>query len=185
MIRSTTVREGFRGRRPDAGFSLLEILIVVAVVIVLAAISIPLISSWVAQYRLDIAAQQVADGLQTAKMQAVSKTRRRELLFDVTGNRLGLEGSTLVDLPGGVRFDAGGVTVPPDPAVTMGQAVTFPSVDADTGLCAAAFTGKGIPDVDPGTVYAVFLTNTAGTKSVVVTSAGNVRIRSWDGSTWR
>ncbi len=185
MIRSTTVRSGFRGLRPQAGFSLLEILIVVAVVIVLAAISIPLISSWVAQYRLDIAAQQVADSLQTAKMQAVSKTRRRELLFDVTGNRLGIEGSTLVELPGGVKFDTGGVGVPPDPAVVLGQAVTFPSVDDETGLRAAAFTGKGIPDVDPGTVYAVFLTNTAGTKAVVVTSAGNVRIRSWDGTNWR
>lgn len=173
-----------RRRREPAGFTTLEILIVVAVIIILAAISIPLISSWVAQYRLGIAAQQVADSLQTAKMQAVSKTRRRELLFDVTGNRLGIEGSTLVDLPGGVAFDAGGVTVSPDPAVQMGLPVTFPSVDEETGLRAAAFTGKGLPDTDPGSVYAVFLTNSAGTKSVVVTSAGNVRIRSWDGAAW-
>lgn len=174
-----------RIRRPASGFTVLEILVVVAVVIILAAISIPLIMNWVAQYRLGIAAQQVADSLQTAKMQAVSKTRRRELLFDVTGNRLGMEGSTLVDLPGGVAFDSGGVTIPPDPAVQMALPVTFPTVDAETGLRAAAFTGKGLPDVDPGTVYAVFLTNSAGTKSVVVTSAGNVRIRSWDGAAWK
>ena len=173
------------GRRADHGFTVLEIMIVVAVVIILSAISLPLIWSWIAEYRLGNAAQQVADSLQHTKMQAVSKTRRRELVFDVTGNRLGIEGSTLVGLPGGVAFDTGGVTVPPDPAVQMGTPVTFPSVDAETGLRAAAFTGKGIPDVDPGTVYAVFLTNSAGTKAVVVTSAGNVRVRSWDGTTWR
>lgn len=172
-------------RRPVSGFTTLEILIVIAVIVILAAISIPLISHWVAQYRLGIAAQQVADSLQTAKMQAVSKTRRRELLFDVEGSRLGIEGSTLLDLPGGVRFDAGGVTVAPDPAIQMDLPVTFPTVDADTGLRAAAFTGKGLPDVDPGKVYAVFLTNSAGTKAVVVTSAGNVRVRSWDGAAWK
>lgn len=160
-------------------------MIVILVVIVLAAISIPLIGSWIAEYRLGIASQQVADSLQATKMQAVSKTRRRELLFDVAGNRLGQEGTTLVDLPSGVRFDAGGVADPPDPGVQMGEPVTFPSVDADTGLRAAAFTGKGLPDVDPGKVYAVFLTNSAGTKAVVVTSAGNVRVRSWDGTVWK
>ncbi|MBK6313520.1 MAG: hypothetical protein IPF53_04155 [Blastocatellia bacterium] len=185
MISTLMVRGRFGRRQPDRGFSVIEILIVLAVVIVLVAISVPSIMNWVAQYRLGIGAQQVADSLQSAKMQAVSKTRRRELLFDVAGNRLGIEGATLVELPAGVAFDTGGVSVPPDPAIQMGEPVTFPSIDTETGLRAAAFTGKGLPDVDPGTVYAVFLTNTAGTKSVVVTSAGNVRIRSWDGSTWK
>ena len=112
MISTLMVRGRFGRRQPDRGFSVIEILIVLAVVIVLVAISVPSIMNWVAQYRLGIGAQQVADSLQSAKMQAVSKTRRRELLFDVAGNRLGIEGATLVELPAGVAFDTGGVSVP-------------------------------------------------------------------------
>ena len=174
----------FRPRR-QRGFTILEITVVVLVIVVLAAIAIPAIGTWMEEYRLGIAAHQVADALQAAKMQAVAKTRRTELLFDVAGNRLGREGATLVDLPPGVRFDAGGVTTPPDTAVTMAGPVTFPPVAEDTNLRSAAFTGRGLPDVDPGEDYAVFLTNSAGTRAVVMTSAGSVRVWKWDGQAWK
>jgi Tfp pilus assembly protein FimT len=160
--------------------------VVVLVIAVLAAIAIPAIGYWIEQYRLGIAAQQVADALQATKMHAVAKTRRTELLFDVAGNRLGREGSTLVDLPAGVRFDAADAgRPPPDSSVTMSGPVTFPPLSEDASLRAAAFTGRGLPDVDPGEDHAVFLTNRTGTRAVVMTSAGNVRVWEWAAGEWK
>jgi hypothetical protein len=159
--------------------------VVALVVVVLAAVLIPAIGTWLEHYRLGIAGQQVADALQAAKLQAVSKTRRVELLFDVNGNRLGQEGATLVDLPPGVRFAVPETSVAPDVGVAMTEPVTFPALSETGGLKAAAFTGRGLPDVDPGDVYAVYLANSAGSTAVLMTSAGNVRVMTWDGERWK
>jgi prepilin-type N-terminal cleavage/methylation domain-containing protein len=167
------------------GFTIAELMIVVLVIAILAAISIPFVSHWLKIYRLGIAAQMVSDQLQATKMQAVAKTRKRELLFDVAGNRLGQEGSELVALPLGVRYGAGGVPVPPEPDVDLHTPVTFPPVGADPSLCAATFTGKGLPDADPGEVFAVYLSNDAGVRAVTMTSAGNIRVRTWTGTAWK
>ena len=160
-------------------------MIILAVIAILSAIAIPFINSWLQQYRLDIAAQQISDGLQTAKMQAVSKTRRRELLFDVEGNRVGLDGTELINLPSGVRFDTGGVAEAPEPGVSISEPVTFPVTEGSGVLRAAGFTGRGLPDTNPGVTNAVYLTNTAGTRVVLMTSAGNIKTREWTGETWR
>jgi Tfp pilus assembly protein FimT len=163
---------------------MVELLIVVLVIAILAAISIPLVSNWLKVYRLGIAAQAVSDQLQATKMRAVAKTRKRELLFDVEGNRLGQEGAELQPLPQGVVFGAGGVTAAPEPGIDMTAPVTFPPVAEGSTLRSAAFTGKGLPDADPGEVFAVFLANDAGVRAVTMTSAGNVRVRTWNGAEW-
>ncbi len=179
------VKRGHKHESTSGGFSLLEMTVVVAVVVILAAIAIPAISYWLEQYRLGIAAQQVADALQATKMQAVAKTRRTELLFDVAGNRLGREGSELAGLPPGVRFAQPSQTLPPDPAVNMSAAVTFPPLAETSTLRSAAFSGRGLPVGEPGEVYAVFLSNSTGSSAVLMTSAGNVRIVYWDGGSWK
>jgi Tfp pilus assembly protein FimT len=159
--------------------------VVVLVIAVLAAIAIPAVGWWLEEYHLGIATQQVADALQATKMSAVAKTHRAELLFDVAGNRIGREGSTLEPLPSGVRFDAADISTPPDPAVPMSSPVTFPPVPENADLRAAAFTARGLPDAKPGEVFAVFVTNATGTSAVVMTSAGNVRVVRWDGKAWK
>lgn len=155
------------------------------VVLILAAILVPAVGRWLEQYRLGIAGQQVADALQATKMQAVAKTRRMELLFDVDGNRLGREGSTLVDLPPGVRFSVPDHAVAPEAGVDMTTPVTFPAFSGGGSMKSAAFTGRGVPDADPGETYAVFLSNSTGASAVLMTSAGNVRIMNWDGERWQ
>ena len=65
------------------------------------------------------------------------------------------------------------------------EPVTFPPLDGNASLRAAAFTGRGLPDVDPGQSFAVFLSNSTGTRAVVMTSAGNVRVLEWRDGEWR
>jgi prepilin-type N-terminal cleavage/methylation domain-containing protein len=167
------------------GFTILEVLLVAVLIVILAAVAIPAIGRWLEEYRLGIATQQVADSLQMAKMRAVAQTRKTELLFDVAGNRLGVEGTPLVELPGGVRFDAADTAIPPDTTVEMIGPVTFPALPENGELRAATFTGRGLPDVEPGEDHAVFLTNTSGTRTVIMTSAGNIRVLAWEDGKWR
>jgi hypothetical protein len=117
-------------------------------------------------------------------MHAVSKTRRTELLFDVAGNRLGIQGATLVGLPPGVRFAPPDTTTSPDEGVQMNGPVTFPPLGEDADVRVATFTGRGLPDADPGEAFAVFLTNSSGSSAVVMTSAGNIRIWQWRDGAW-
>lgn len=179
MTRSRTTRPSERG------FSLLEVTVVVVVIALIAAIAIPGIVRWNEEYKLNTAAQQVADSLQATKMQAVSKARRTSLVFDVSGNRLGVEGSTLVNLPAGVRFAFPERAVAPEATVDMVEPVSFPPLPENASLRGATFTGRGLPDADPGEVSAVFLTNSTGSSAVLMTSAGNVRIVTWDGERWK
>lgn len=155
------------------------------VIVILAAISIPLIGNWLRAYRLGIAAQAVVDQLQTTKMLAVSKSRNRSLLFDVAGNRVGQEGGTLVPLPTGVAFGHGAATSPPEEGMPLDPPVSFPPTDEDANLRAATFTGRGLPDADPGETFVVYVTNVAGTRAVTMTSAGNLRVREWTGGGWK
>ena len=174
-----------RSNQRQRGFTLVEMAVVVLVISILAAVSIPSINRWIKVYRLGSASRQVSDGLQAAKMQAVAKTRRRELLFDVAGSRVGPEGGTLVPLPPGVVFSTGEAYLPPESGVPIEEPVTFPPADSDSQMRAAGFTGKGLPDADPGETFAVYLSNDAGTRVVTMTSAGNIRTREWSGGVWR
>lgn len=60
-------------RQPAAGFSLIELLVVVGIILILAAMSIPAIARYIRNYRIRAAAQQVIAELQGARAQAIRK----------------------------------------------------------------------------------------------------------------
>jgi len=68
--------------RREAGFSLLEILLVVGVVGVLTAITVPMIAGAMDRYEVTSASQQVASTIRTARLQAVARNRNTRVRFD-------------------------------------------------------------------------------------------------------
>lgn len=70
-------------RRPDRGFSLVEMVIVVGIVGVLAAVAFPNIAQYTKNYRIRGAAQQVAGELQSARSKAIMTNTNSGVSFVV------------------------------------------------------------------------------------------------------
>ena len=71
-----------RATRPSAGFSLVEILVVITIIVIISAASIPLGLNFVKQYKITGAAQGIAAEIQRARAQAVKRNSGRGILLN-------------------------------------------------------------------------------------------------------
>ena len=153
-------------RAPCRGVTLVEMVTLVALLVVLAALAIPTISPIVLRYRVRGAAWQVAGDLRLARQRAV--TLKRRFRFCITGCAITVPpGSYSVEKESGalgsnVWVNENGVAtvLPPDVAIA---ANTTPR-----------FTLIGTTDV--GTNGTVTLSNFLGVYHVVVAQSGRVQV---------
>jgi prepilin-type N-terminal cleavage/methylation domain-containing protein len=104
-------------RRSDQGFGLIELLIVLAIIVIMAAVALPNIGGYIRNYKVRGAAQDVAGELQAARSKAIMTNTNAGVYFVVVddnsyrwvladnaaGERLG----PLRDLPLNIQFVAG------------------------------------------------------------------------------
>lgn len=106
--------------KTNTGFTTTELLIVISILFVLAAIAIADIVGWIPGLRVNSAARDLVSDMQLARMQAVSKRNDYVMTFDTSNNRYriyddpdndfstaGAETGELlktVDLPTGIQF---------------------------------------------------------------------------------
>jgi prepilin-type N-terminal cleavage/methylation domain-containing protein len=160
-------------RSIDAGFSLIELVVAMAVVALLAGFAVPSFLSWQISHRLRGAATNLVGDLEMAKIRAIRENTFVAVIFSQDSysifvdngegggsagdwTRNGME--ALVQhrwLPSGVTIDLTGITLP-DSRVR--------------------FNGKGFPlgVTLPETIPIV---NASGRKSVALTRLGSVRIQ--------
>jgi prepilin-type N-terminal cleavage/methylation domain-containing protein len=110
----------------DAGFSLIEVTVVVALVGILAMVGLPTMQEWLDRYKVRTSAEELAAIIQLQRMRAVSQNADFSIDFDVSAGTYTLyEGDAATGtaleaaahvLPGGVTFagDADPINVPSD-----------------------------------------------------------------------
>ena len=201
-------KSGMR-RAGQRGFSLIEILIVVLVVMMVAAIAVPNIFLAVSNLRLRASAGDLSGLMQQARILAAKNNTTYDILYATrNGARI-----AYVDLNFNSSFDAGepmmefsGTTVPASGTPSGSGQPTAYVLAGDTGSSSydntntLGFTGRGLPcnydtTTTPATCstpvasyFVYYLTDTrvgrAGWAAVVVTKGGRTKMVTWNGAAW-
>jgi prepilin-type N-terminal cleavage/methylation domain-containing protein len=196
MLPSTTQKKG-------QGFSLIEMLIAVAIIMILAGITVPRLLNVVADIKLRYVATNFSGLLQSARIQAV----RKNTFYTVSSTTLPTgDAAYYVHLPGAAY--AAGV----DPVLPLGSQITVhlgPGSGApnegtftgglgftpNSGADNPSFNARGLPCIaatnscpqNAGQGFVVFLSNSTVTgnvswASVAINGSGRVQIWTCDGS---
>jgi general secretion pathway protein H len=92
-------------RPREHGFTLLELLIVLALMALMTAITLPMLGNGVSTTQLRSSARQLAAGLRMARSEALAQRREAFLLVDVAGKRFRLDSDPRVHkLPDGITL---------------------------------------------------------------------------------
>ncbi len=154
---------------------MIELLIVMGVILIMLAISVPVIQQTLASYRLSAGVAAISGAIQTTRYQAISNGYPFRVKFSKTG--LSYQLSTC-----GIAYDPS--TTTPDTCAysNTGNAVPLEgasnlSLGADTAF---QFTPGGKVTVSTGaqplTLSSVF-SGTSKTKNITVSTYGNVKVQ--------
>jgi type II secretory pathway pseudopilin PulG len=208
------LKRNYRRRDPTGGFSLIELLIVMFVVMVIAAIAIPNVLLAVSNIRLRASAGDLAGLMQQARIMAAKNNTPYVVLY---GTLNGAQIAYIRDprsaaglgnfVTGEPMMEFSGTTVPASgaPSGSGGQPTAY-VLAGDTGTGSydntftLGYTGRGLPcsydtTTSPATCstpaakyFVYYLTDTrvggAGWAAVVMTKGGRAKIVTWNGGAW-
>jgi prepilin-type N-terminal cleavage/methylation domain-containing protein len=187
----------FTTRRNTQGFSLIEIIIVVAVVLILAAFAVPHLLSTVSDISLRYAASNFSGLVQSARIQAVRKNTFYSIL---QGNLPSGTPAYYIDLPKAGAYTNGDPTLPISPSVTVwpgigsgapneGTFVANLNFTVNPGGAPPSFNARGLPCVaaanscpqTPGQGFVVFMSKATVLggvpwAAVVINPSGHVQL---------
>ena len=178
--------------RRNEGFTLTELMVVIGVIVIAAAFTLPNISSWRASAKLNGAARDLATNFQVAKMEATKRNGVCAVTFNIAVDGTLSDVIVYVDVAEDLVYNAGETeilrrpfdstykTISLDPEEGGGDGVTL--ADNASGQPSIAFNSRGLPIDDTGSVItvgadSVFIINDlGGTKIIKVSPAGNISI---------
>ena len=134
--------------RKASGFSLVELVLVIAAAAVLLGIAAPSFFSWLPAIRLSAAAHQVATDLQVARMRAISRNASTTVAFNPSG--------------GTYSYGADSRSLP-----TLYPGITIASVSSDPIFSPRGTANEGVT---------ITLSNGSAQKRVCVKTVGRVNI---------
>ena len=163
-----------RTRTNQAGFSLVELMIVMSLFVVLAAIAVPASTTWLASYRLKVGASEVYAALQLARSTALKENADVVIWFDVNNDTYRL----YEDVDGDQNQDAGERTIK-DGSIQDGVDM----YSTNFGSSQTYFNSRGIAEGGGGSVG--LKSSGDKYKRITLRVTGNLKIEtSSDGSSW-
>lgn len=177
--------------RHSAGFSVVELLVVLSVVGILAAVAGPGMAAWVRDSRLTAASESLANGLRMAREEAIR--RSHGVVFTTTNDTPGLASAavaggrnwalyqiprateTLDYLRGGSLLEGGAGTTVTGPAAVCFNSLGRRVANAATGVAAATC------EIGADPMFATYtVTQADSSRSVRITISLNGQVRSCD-----
>lgn len=188
------------------GFSLVELIMVLAIMLAIAAIAAPRFITFVSNYQLKAGLSGVSGVLQQARMVAVRKntnvtvttysaSNRTFVYGDLDGNGSWSNGEPVAELPTKVSIQTSG---------NPGDATTIPNFTAEASSVAIQFNARGLPCVSISGIcenlnttaspvrnvgFVIYVQNTgrfgvSNWGAVTVTPAGRIQNWIWNGGAY-
>ena len=180
--------------KPQSGFTMLELLITVAIIGVAAGLAMPDLISFMANYRLKGAANQLYSDMQYTKINAIKQNKNWAIVFDAGAGKYyicsdqGGDGSWALDQN----------TIEKEVTISGKSGVSFGHGSASKDATDDGGTSFSDDDITFNNNYAIF--NPAGsglsgyvylennkktTYAVGMESTGFISIKKWNGSDWQ
>jgi prepilin-type N-terminal cleavage/methylation domain-containing protein len=166
-------KKSIHGYGAASGFSLVELLLVVAVGLILSAMAIPVARTAIASYQLDAAVDSVSGAIQGARYQAIMHGYLYQVDFNSATNQFQLSS----EIPPAATFSSVGTAVPISSSpVTLGVGTTNSN---STGQVIMQFKPNGSVSVTSGQSMPLSLTISynGATKTLTVSNYGSVSIQ--------
>lgn len=160
------------------GFTLLEIMIVIAIVAIISAVAVPGYLTWIPKNRLGSASRDVLSAMQKARLRAIKENTTVAVLFDpdADGN---LEGDYVAFVDDGSGGGTAGNWVADGGEQTfvngqMPEGVQMTASTFNSPNHRTRFNGRGLP----GTIGTLTLTNSqSDTRQITLNIVGYSRIQ--------
>jgi|GEM_PF-2982286 len=148
----------------NSGFTIIELVIVLAIISILAVMTLPNLGGMIEEYRLRSATRELIAALQNLKVKALKENAECKLLIELDSGVY--KYSSFVDADDDNSIDAGELF---KETILHNKLTLSQNIDDVFG-----FTNRGMPSNNPGTII---LELTGGREAkVVVNFAGNIRV---------
>ena len=168
-ISGPEVRPTLIANRGTRGFSLVELMVVVAIVVTVACISLPIINTTLTNMRLGSAASSLAGAIQTTRYQAISIGCPFTLSVMPLSNSYQVATEPVSGIPPacGTAYVNGGLIPFSSSDISVNSSQTLVLNPSGT----VTTVGSTLP-----ASFTIILSNGAATKTVKVSGVGNVKV---------
>ena len=167
------------------GFTLVELMVVAAIISILAAVSAFSVLEVLPRYQLHAAARDLSGNLRLARRNAIKTAQDIRVVFNQELNSYSFDGRVVPYLGtleshygGGVCFGFGMAT---KSAVASSSSLPSSPITFQGRPRKVTFNQRGLSNA--GTVY--FTNRSGDCCAVVVSTSGRIRMRVWTGKKWR